>query len=88
VLAVNEIATNSIKHARARGLMRIWTTPTQVACHLEDPGHISDPLAGRYLPTLRVDGGLGLWMVNQLCDLVEARTSAPGTVIRLTMNLR
>jgi anti-sigma regulatory factor (Ser/Thr protein kinase) len=88
VLAVNEIATNSIKHAHSRGLMRIWTTSTQVVCQLEDPGHIVDPLAGRHLPTLSVDGGLGLWMVNQLCDLVQARTGSHGTVIRLTMNLR
>ena len=28
-------------------------------------------------------GGLGLWMVNQLCDLVEIRTSAAGTTIRV-----
>ncbi len=88
VLAVNEVATNAIKHAQARGLMRLWATPTQVVCQLEDPGHIADPLAGRHMPTLSADGGLGLWMVNQLCDLVEARTGALGTVIRLTMNLR
>jgi anti-sigma regulatory factor (Ser/Thr protein kinase) len=88
VLAVNEVATNAIKHAQARGLIRLWTTPGHAVCQLEDPGHIADPLAGRHLPTLSADGGLGLWMVNQLCDLVEARTSALGTVIRLTMNLR
>lgn len=88
VLAVDEVATNSIKHARAPGLMRIWTPPTQVVCQLEDSGHILDPLAGRYLPTLSADGGLGLWMVNQLCDLVQARTGAKmGAVIRLTLNL-
>jgi anti-sigma regulatory factor (Ser/Thr protein kinase) len=88
VLAVNEVATNAIKHAQARGLVRLWTTTNQVVCQLEDPGHIADPLAGTHMPTLSVDGGLGLWMVNQLCDLVEARTGALGTVIRLTMNLR
>ncbi len=88
VMAVNEVATNAIKHAHARGLMRLWTTSAQVVCQLEDPGHIADPLAGRHLPTLSADGGFGLWMVNQLCDLVQARTSALGTVIRLTMNLR
>ncbi len=85
VLAVNEVATNAIKHAGAAGLVRLWTTATEVVCQLEDPGHIADPLAGRYLPTLSVDGGLGLWMVNQLCDLAQARTDAKtGTVIRLT----
>ena len=29
------------------------------------------------------DGGRGLWMVNQLCDLVQRRTLAAGAVVRL-----
>jgi anti-sigma regulatory factor (Ser/Thr protein kinase) len=85
VLAVSEVATNSIKHAAAPARLRIWREPDGVACQLEDPGHIADPLAGRRRPTPSVEGGLGLWMVNQLCDLVEVRTSAHGTVIRLHM---
>ena len=32
-------------------------------------------------------GGKGLWLVNQLCDLVQARTSHAGTVARLHMRL-
>lgn len=85
VLAVNEVAANTIKHARAPASLRIWATPTALVCQLEDPGHIADPLAGRHLPTPSGDGGLGLWMVNQLCDLVEVRTSAVGTTVRLHM---
>lgn len=87
VLAANEVATNTIKHAQAVGLMRVWHRPAQVICQLEDPGRIADPLAGRHVPQISADGGLGLWMVNQLCDLVEARTTGAGNVIRLTMNL-
>jgi hypothetical protein len=57
-----------------------------VVCQLEDPGHILDPLAGRHHPSPSVNGGLGLWLVNQLCDLVEARSSVSGTTIRLHMS--
>jgi anti-sigma regulatory factor (Ser/Thr protein kinase) len=85
ILAVNEVATNSLKHAEAPGRMRVWAEPDGIACQLEDPGHIADPLVGRRRPAPSVEGGLGLWMVNQLCDLVEVRTSARGTVIRLHM---
>jgi anti-sigma regulatory factor (Ser/Thr protein kinase) len=85
VLAANEVATNSIKHARAPGLVRIWTQSGAVVCQIEDPGHILDPLAGRYRPSPSVEGGLGLWMVNQLCDLVEVRSSVTGTTVRLHM---
>jgi Histidine kinase-like ATPase domain len=52
-----------------------------VIFQVEDSGHIADPLAGRRLQATGV-GGLGLWMVNQLCDLVEVRTSAAGTKVR------
>jgi anti-sigma regulatory factor (Ser/Thr protein kinase) len=86
VLAANEVATNALKHARAPGRIDLWTSPEAVVCQLEDPGHIADPLAGRHAPRPSVDGGLGLWMVNQLCDLVEVRTGAGGTRIRLHMS--
>lgn len=87
VLAVNELATNTIRHAGTRGLLRVWEVPDEVVCQIEDPGHISDPLAGRRRPPAIIDGGLGLWMVNQLCDLVELRSSAAGTAIRAHMHL-
>jgi hypothetical protein len=34
------------------------------------------------------EDGFGLWLVNQLCDLVQIRTFAKGTVVRLQMALR
>jgi hypothetical protein len=33
-------------------------------------------------------GGHGLWLVNQVCDLVEMRSDDSGTTIRLHMDLR
>jgi hypothetical protein len=33
--------------------------------------------------SLRHGGGRGLWMVNQLCDLVQLRTLPAGAVVRL-----
>jgi hypothetical protein len=32
-------------------------------------------------------GGHGLWLVHQVCDLVEIRSGDAGTTIRLHMNL-
>jgi anti-sigma regulatory factor (Ser/Thr protein kinase) len=83
VLAVNEVATNAIKFGPHEGSLRMWSTPELVICQLEDRGHIADRLAGRRRPVPGVDGGMGLWMVNQLCDLVQTRTTAAGTTIRL-----
>jgi hypothetical protein len=40
------------------------------------------PLAGRIRPEIDQASGHGLWLVNQLCDLVQVRTSEHGTVVR------
>jgi anti-sigma regulatory factor (Ser/Thr protein kinase) len=87
VLAVDELATNTIRHGAGRGVLRVWSSVTDVICQIEDPGHITDPLAGRRVPVLDAVGGLGLWTVNQLCDLVELRTRPAGTVVRVHANL-
>jgi anti-sigma regulatory factor (Ser/Thr protein kinase) len=83
VLAINELATNAIRHARGGGLLRVWAVPDRVICQVEDAGQIHDPLAGRRAPAQDAEGGMGLWTVNQLCDLVEVRTSEDGTTIRV-----
>lgn len=81
VIAINELTTNTVKHADSHGVLRFWTVPGEVIFEIEDSGHIADPLAGQRLQPTGT-GGLGLWMVNHLCDLVEVRTSAAGTKIR------
>jgi anti-sigma regulatory factor (Ser/Thr protein kinase) len=83
VLAVNELATNTIRHTGSRGRLWMWCPPGEVVCQVVDPGYIADPLAGRRHPGLAADGGMGLWMVNQLCDLVELRTTVAGMSVRV-----
>ena len=82
VIAINELTTNTVKHADSHGVLRFWRAPGELIFQVEDAGHIADPLAGRR-HQITGTGGLGLWMVNQLCDLVEVRTSVAGTSIRV-----
>lgn len=86
VLAVDELATNTIVHANGSGVVRAWSLADQVVCQVEDRGEIDDPLAGRRLPVIE-EGGIGLWMVNQLCDLVEVRTGPERTTVRVHVTL-
>ena len=86
IIAASEVAANTLKHTPNGGQLLIWHTCDEVICQLADRGTISDPLAGRRRPD-RASSGYGLWVVNQICDLVELR-SAPGrTVARLHMRL-
>ena len=83
VLAVDELATNAIRHGSGGGIVHVWNKPGRMVCEVRDRGRIRDPLAGRRAPVPGVPGGLGLWTVNQLCDLVEVRTGDAGTTVRV-----
>jgi anti-sigma regulatory factor (Ser/Thr protein kinase) len=85
VMAVGEVATNSIQHGGGAGTLRIWRDGDVLVCEIRDRGHFDDPLADRRRPAPRQDGGRGLWLVNQLCDLVQVRSFTTGTTVRLHM---
>ncbi|CAG7654466.1 sensor histidine kinase [Actinacidiphila bryophytorum] len=87
-LAATEVATNSIRHGGGRGILRAWNQHTWLVCDFHDAGHFTDPLAGRTRPSPRQLGGRGLWLVHQLCDLVQIRsTPDKGTMVRLHTEL-
>jgi anti-sigma regulatory factor (Ser/Thr protein kinase) len=86
-LAVHEVAMNSIFHGGGVGAIRLWREAKSLVCEVRDSGSIEAPLAGREHPELESDTGRGLWLANQLCDLVQIRSSATGSVVRLHMSL-
>jgi anti-sigma regulatory factor (Ser/Thr protein kinase) len=85
VLAVHEVAVNSLCHGAGAGILRVWEDGGAVVCEVSDVGRFDAPLAGRERPVLDREGGRGLWLVNQVCDLVQIRSLASGTVVRLHM---
>lgn len=85
IIAVGEVIANTLRHTAAGGTVHLWHTRSEVICQISDTGCISDPLVGRRRPL--GPGGLGLWVVNQVCDLVELRSGEGGTTIRLHMSL-
>jgi anti-sigma regulatory factor (Ser/Thr protein kinase) len=85
VIAASEVAANTLKHTGRVGLVRVWVTSDEILCQFDDSGHIEDPLAGYGRNPGDEPGGHGLWLVNQVCDLAEIRTTELGTTIRLHM---
>jgi anti-sigma regulatory factor (Ser/Thr protein kinase) len=83
VFAVNEVATNSVRHGGGTGTLIMWERAGTVVCEVRDGGAITDPLVGRTRPAVDAVGRRGAWLVNQLCDLVQVRTSPDGNVVRL-----
>jgi anti-sigma regulatory factor (Ser/Thr protein kinase) len=85
VLAVCEVATNSVQHGGGEGRLHIWDEDEELVCAVRDAGLIDDPLVGRERPRPDQDRGRGLWIANQLCDLVQIRSGEAGTDVRLRM---
>ena len=83
VLAVHEIVSNSVLHGGGHGQVRVWRDGEHIVCEVADDGQIELPLVGRQRPVPDRPGGRGVWMANQLCDLVQIRTFADGNVVRL-----
>jgi anti-sigma regulatory factor (Ser/Thr protein kinase) len=88
VLAVNEVATNSLRHGGGHGVVRVWAALDAVVCQVNDDGRIGNALIGRHRRSLLAVGGRGLWLVHQLCDLVEVRSGAEGTTVRMSVYRR
>jgi len=83
VTAASEVAANSIMHGGGTGTLRLWCEDDHMLAEVEDRGLIEEPLVGRLRPDLSQEGGRGLWLTNQLCDLVQIRSGTAGTTVRL-----
>jgi len=83
VTATSELAANSVMHGGGSGSLRLWRDEGRLLVEVEDRGRIEDPLVGRIRPDVHQVGGRGLWLTNELCDLVQIRSGEAGTTVRL-----
>jgi anti-sigma regulatory factor (Ser/Thr protein kinase) len=75
-------------HAEGRGTVKVWQEEGALVCEVSDDGRLVDPLLGRRRASPEELGGRGLWLVNHLCDLVQMRSHASGTVVRVRLAIR
>lgn len=78
VLALTELASNSIEHAHDSATVLLGITGNRMVCQVRDSGHITDPLAGRRPVPPDHLRGRGLLLVNEVADLVRIH-SVPGS---------
>jgi anti-sigma regulatory factor (Ser/Thr protein kinase) len=88
VTAASELAANSVMHGGGHGTLRLWREGDDLLAEVKDAGLIEEPMVGRMRPVLSQEGGRGLWLANQLCDLVQIRSGAAGTTVRLHVPAR
>jgi hypothetical protein len=73
----------SMAGPEGRSRLRLWQEPDAVLAEISGLGAVTDPLAGREWPAPSHGPARGLWLANQLCDLVQLRSSETGAVVRL-----
>ncbi|HEY6550997.1 MAG TPA: anti-sigma factor RsbA family regulatory protein [Solirubrobacterales bacterium] len=88
VIAASELAANSVMHGGGTGTLRTWQDAGSLLVEFEDAGSIEEPLVGRLRPDPTQEGGRGLWLANQLCDLVQIRSRPGRTTVRLHASRR
>ena len=87
VLAVTELAGNTVRHAGGGGRLALWITPEGVVCEITDRGGgVQDPLAGFVPPKPSASAGMGLWIARQLSDSFAIGTDDVGTTVRIAVD--
>jgi anti-sigma regulatory factor (Ser/Thr protein kinase) len=87
VLAVSELAGNTVRHAGGGGRLALWTTPEGIVCEVTDGGGgLHDPLAGLVPPKPHASAGMGLWIARQLSDSFAIGAGDEGTTVRIAVD--
>ena len=87
VVAVSEVAANAVRHGRG-GCLTAWIDDDTLICDVQGGDRMVDPLVGRCRPDLQGTSGRGVWLANQLCDLVQIRSNANRTAVRIHVRRR
>lgn len=87
VLAVSELAGNTVRHAGGGGRLALWITSEGIVCEVTDRGGgLHDPFAGLVPPKPSASAGMGLWIARQLSDSFAIGAGDDGTTVRIAVD--
>jgi anti-sigma regulatory factor (Ser/Thr protein kinase) len=84
-LVMDELVTNTMRHGDGTGSVRLWEQGEHLVGEVSGGRPFASPLIGRIRPRPDQGSGMGLWLVNHLCDLVQIRTDGTVTTVRIHM---
>jgi hypothetical protein len=80
-VAVHQLALSSLSRGAAGGVVSVCLQHHSFVCEVHDHTRTDDPLLGRQQSPSRDRSGM--WFANQVCDLVQLRSTPSGTTVRL-----
>jgi anti-sigma regulatory factor (Ser/Thr protein kinase) len=83
-LAVHELAVDALTYGGGAGTLLLGRERAALVCEVRDSRPMSVPATVPRHPPLNHSHRRGLWLANQLCDLVEVRSGSWGTAARIT----
>ena len=81
LLAVSELATNTLRHSSGGGWVRVWADAGAIVCEVHDGGPPRQ--FGRTMPAADAESGRGLAIVERICDEVSSRSGPAGSLVQL-----
>jgi hypothetical protein len=81
--AMRAICLTSASRPGRSEVLQMWQDGSALICQIHDIGHVQDPLIGRRPDGAESERGKAIRLANQLCDLVQVRSGAAGTTIRV-----
>jgi anti-sigma regulatory factor (Ser/Thr protein kinase) len=83
VLAITELATNTLQHTAGGGELKIWKEGRQVVCEIADEGRHT---TFRSMPSADSRRGRGLAIVQHVVDHLSLHAQPTGTVVQIRMD--
>jgi anti-sigma regulatory factor (Ser/Thr protein kinase) len=84
LIAVSEAVANAYRHGLTPVRLRLWAGRDRLVVMVTDGGTgPADPFAGLVPVRASTSGGLGLWIVHQLCSRVTMTTGDDGFTLRM-----
>ncbi len=81
--AVHEISRGGLRDGDGDGMVRLWRDGRALVCEVLDASVVSDPMVGRRPPRYEGRRGRSIRRANDLCDLVQIRSTSEGTAVRV-----
>lgn len=85
-LATAEALSNALRHGERPCRVRVWATPQHVVLRVDDRGAGDDIATKGFDPPDPANvhvGGMGVWMIRQLADVVHIDIGAAGTAVEV-----